>query len=522
MQLFISYSRDDKAWVYELWRALRDEGGHDAWIDQRLVPAVDWWGTILDNIESRQCFIYVMTPASVGSIYCRAELDYAIACNIPILPVMLKPCSVPAALDKKRVQYQAITDDMNMDRVLLKINSGLHAVEIATLQGKYPRQSAPRPDVPKPQKKPEQVSEAFLLAAEAAAAGDFALAEDFFQQVIDADPGGLGLAAAERLADIQLERSRAQDYGVIVRLAANTVLIRDAQAAARAYLRKYGADHDPNGVIETLLMPPPPPPETRRPNLVIRPVQTPQKRPSSPDILPAPFAWIDIPTGKVKLTEGGYVPKGGQTFDVPAFAIAKYPLTNAQFAKFVEADGYGEIQWWTELGWEVRVREGWTEPLYWRDSQWNQPDYPVVGVSWFEAVAFCVWLSDATGENISLPTEQQWQCAAQGDTNRAYPWGDEFDKNHCNFNTQGTMPVTQYEGKGDSPFKVVDMSGNVWEWCVTGYEDGSQDIRNRINRRILRGGSWNYNNEGSLRADYRNWIDPVVRYNSGGMRLTRS
>ena len=66
----------------------------------------------------------------------------------------------------------------------------------------------------------------------------------------------------------------------------------------------------------------------------------------------------------------------------------------------------------------------WSEPRFWNDSQWNGAQHPVVGVSWYEAVAFCLWLSDVTGERIMLPTEDQWQYAAQGDDGRTYPWGN--------------------------------------------------------------------------------------------------
>ncbi|MCA9905148.1 MAG: toll/interleukin-1 receptor domain-containing protein, partial [Anaerolineae bacterium] len=84
-KLFISYSRDDKAWVYELWRALRDRAHYDAWIDQRIVPAQDWWDSILTNVEDADCVIYVMSPKSVESIYCVAEVNYALALNKPVL-----------------------------------------------------------------------------------------------------------------------------------------------------------------------------------------------------------------------------------------------------------------------------------------------------------------------------------------------------------------------------------------------------------------------------------------------------
>jgi len=80
-KLFISYSHDDGDWTGDLWRALRDEMDYDAWIDQRIVPATDWWATVLENIETCDCFIYVMTPKAIESIYCQAEVAYALALN---------------------------------------------------------------------------------------------------------------------------------------------------------------------------------------------------------------------------------------------------------------------------------------------------------------------------------------------------------------------------------------------------------------------------------------------------------
>ena len=228
---------------------------------------------------------------------------------------------------------------------------------------------------------------------------------------------------------------------------------------------------------------------------------------------------------------------------VEPFAIAKYPLTNAQFKPFIEAGGYKEKKWWTEAGWEVREQgwawnsqakawkptgQPWTEPRYWRDKKCNGQDQPVVGVSWYEAVAYCRWLSEKSGQQIMLPTEQQWQYAAQGDDGRDYPWGKEWDCKRCNnsvkpYDSNVTTPVTAYEGKakGDSPFGVVDMAGNVWEWCVTAYYTGSNDLIG-TDVRVLRGGSWYSNNPGFFRVSSRyghnplGWPDPI------GFRLALS
>jgi len=248
--------------------------------------------------------------------------------------------------------------------------------------------------------------------------------------------------------------------------------------------------------------------------------------------MPKPFDWITIPAGKVTLLEDlwdsdkTYLEKNKPTtFDVAQFQIAKYPLTNAQYRKFIEAGGYNTQKRWTDAGWQQKQSEGWTEPRYWDDDDLNADTQPVVGISWYEAIAFCHWLSDATGEKIMLPTEQEWQRAAQGDDGRTYPWGNDWNRDLCNNNADQkgigkTTPVTQYEGKGDSLFGVVDMAGNVWEWCRTNFKDGNQNI-NGTGVRVLRGGDWNHNNTDNFRCTERGRLPPNYWYGLRGFRLAR-
>lgn len=257
-----------------------------------------------------------------------------------------------------------------------------------------------------------------------------------------------------------------------------------------------------------------------------RPPQRTQQRTqptSKPAILPAPFAWIEIPGGRVTLEEKSGFYGGGQTFNVGPFLMAKYPITNAQFARFIEAGGYHEQRFWTEAGWQKREENGWTAPRYWQDSKWNGAEQPVVGVSWYEAIAFCQWLSETTGAEITLPTETQWQYAAQDDDGRAYPWGAAWDASRCNTREDGpgkTTPVRQYEGQGDSPFGVVDMAGNVFEWCLTEYESGDNENISSTARRVLRGGSWN-DNQYFARAACRRGLNPDSRLLNFGFRVVR-
>jgi formylglycine-generating enzyme required for sulfatase activity len=255
-------------------------------------------------------------------------------------------------------------------------------------------------------------------------------------------------------------------------------------------------------------------------------------KPTSNDILPQPFAWIKIPEGRVTLITDesrpdNYIPKGesGKAFIVPMFEIAKYPVTNAQFNLFIEAGGYDEKSWWTESGWIYRQKYNWTLPRSWDDPDFLGDDKPVAGVSWYESVAFCLWLSHTTGEAIMLPFEGQWQRAAQGDNGFIYPWGNDWNADLCNHDVDGvginkTTPVHQYEGKGDSPFGVVDMAGNVNEWCFTSYFTGHHDI-NATDERVERGGAWLSWRQEFLRANFRMFVDPATRFNAMGFRLAR-
>ena len=123
------------------------------------------------------------------------------------------------------------------------------------------------------------------------------------------------------------------------------------------------------------------------------------------------LSWIHIPAGSVTLTSGGYL-NAPATYPVAAFHIAQTPITNAQYAAFIQAGGYDMREWWTPTGWQMRERYRWTEPRAWTYA--NRAAAPVMGVSIYEAVAFCRWLTALSGEEVTLPTEQQWAVRRAG------------------------------------------------------------------------------------------------------------
>ena len=211
------------------------------------------------------------------------------------------------------------------------------------------------------------------------------------------------------------------------------------------------------------------------------------------------------------------------------YYMARHPVTNAEFARFVEATGYR-----AEYNWKKYAGPG-------------REQHPVVYVSWRDALAYATWMG------AHLPTEAQWEKAAGWDAKegraRRWPWGDTFDNGRCNYaarqrTTRGvarwlrrirpkdddmppTTPVGQYSPDGDSPYGCADMAGNVWEWCSTIYEgypyqaDDGREQLDSSDRRVLRGGLWYSDETGSVRCAYRDWGDVVIWLGRFGFRVAR-
>jgi formylglycine-generating enzyme required for sulfatase activity len=169
------------------------------------------------------------------------------------------------------------------------------------------------------------------------------------------------------------------------------------------------------------------------------------------------------------------------TVHLPAYALARTPVTNEQYAAFVRASGHDPPSHWP----------GGRPPA-------RRLKHPVVRVSWYDARAYCDWLAAVTGKPYRLPSEAEWEKGARGTDGRIYPWGNRWDATRCNTKESGredASPVALYP-QGASPYGLLDMAGNVWEWTSSldaGYPfqagDGRQDP-DPVDPRVLRGGSW--------------------------------
>jgi hypothetical protein len=212
----------------------------------------------------------------------------------------------------------------------------------------------------------------------------------------------------------------------------------------------------------------------------------------------------------VKIPSGAFIYQADPHLPLPVFYIARYPVTNAQFQAFIDAGGYRNAAWWQDLAERIQ------EP---KIPEWHEPNAPRETVSWFEAVAFCRWLSAQLGYAVTLPTEQQWERAARGNQGLQYPWGNEFrqDFTNCDDSIGRTSAAGIYPHAA-SPEGVMDLAGNVWEWCLNEYSTPENCRLSGDKSRVVRGGSW-VNEPDGVRSSVRSSLYPVNRYNGFGFRV---
>ncbi len=194
------------------------------------------------------------------------------------------------------------------------------------------------------------------------------------------------------------------------------------------------------------------------------------------------------------------------------FRIGRFPVTVQEFGAFIAGGGYSAPKYWAEEHGKFEEPEDW-------ERQKQYPNRPVVGVSWFEAAAYCSW---AGGR---LPTEAEWERGARGPEGGRYPWGNEppLDPSYANYSGVGHPTPVGLFPKGNTSEGLCDMLGNVDEWCGDGfgpYEKGSQE--NPVGPRegkgkILRGGAWS-DDPRFVRVSVRGGYEPSLRYDGIGFR----
>jgi formylglycine-generating enzyme required for sulfatase activity len=205
------------------------------------------------------------------------------------------------------------------------------------------------------------------------------------------------------------------------------------------------------------------------------------RRPLEPEMVPVPAG--EFLMGSDPLADEDAFPdeQPQHRLYLPDYSIARTPVTNARYAAFVQAAGHQPPEHW----------KGGKPPQ-------GKDEHPVVNISWYDAMAYCAWLSKVTGKSYRLPSEAEWEKGARGEDGRIYPWGNAWNAQRCNSEeggTDDTMQVGTYPA-GASPYGLLDMAGNVWEWCHSLYQSYPYDPRDGREdpgpqgRRVVRGGAW--------------------------------
>jgi formylglycine-generating enzyme required for sulfatase activity len=250
--------------------------------------------------------------------------------------------------------------------------------------------------------------------------------------------------------------------------------------------------------------------ESGKPQVVVAPaLKTPAPRPTEPELIliaAGDFLMGSDPK-KDKLAQDDE--QSQHRLYLPDYFVAKTPVTNAQYAAFMEATDHKQPRHW----------EGGKPPS-------GREDHPVIYVTWHDAMAYCNWLAEVTGKAYRLPSEAEWEKGARGTDGRIYPWGNQWDPKRCNSREGGrgdTSPVGAYP-QGASPYGLLDMAGNVWEWCHSlqkpypyDARDGREDSK-ASGLRGVRGGAF-YNSGWNVRCACRLRDYPINLYGDRGFRV---
>ena len=226
--------------------------------------------------------------------------------------------------------------------------------------------------------------------------------------------------------------------------------------------------------------------------------------------------FVLVPAGPFKMGDnfgdGESRERPVHTVDLDAFYIGKFEVTNGDWRKFRDDSGYDDPKFWP--GGRVVPKDQvpyWTQANNHGGATPGSDNYPVLGVNWDSATAYCNWLSAKTGKKYRLPTEAEWEKAARGTDQRKYPWGNQIDHSYANFTGSQTFDTGQivgsYDGskRGDfqthsnaSPYGAFDMAGNIMEWCQDWYSRNYYSVSPVKNPKgpekgaykILRGGTF--------------------------------
>ncbi len=487
--IFISYSHHDSDYVQRLAASI-EANGLEAWIDERIDYGANWPRVIQEQIDRCGAFVVVMTPHAFASDWVQNELAYAREQGKPIFPLLLagRRWLAVAALQVVDVTGGQLPPPRFYDRLTRALSGGIARSALTAEQATDLRRSGllDRLDLNRQQ-----------------------------LQYLQEQKAAFGLYTPPYI-EIGIRKAQAE----IERIEQELAFLEEPELPAPEPSRQ-----PPEPAPTPVKEPRPAPAQVKQP------APAPAQKPPSPDVLtittPVRMEFVRIPAGEFTMgtrpedipalvkrfgsEEGYYEDETPQhRVWVAEFHIGKFPVTNAQYAEFVRATNARAPQHWPNGA----IPSG-------------KENHPVVRVSWHDSIAFCRWLSKASGQSVRLPNEFEWEKAARGVDGRIFPWGnDDPTAELCNFygsNVGDTTPVDRYP-KGVSPYGVWDMAGNVWEWTGSVYAPypykahDARDDPNASGRRVVRGGSFS-DDAGFVRCAVRVRDFPVSVYRLIGLRV---
>jgi formylglycine-generating enzyme required for sulfatase activity len=211
---------------------------------------------------------------------------------------------------------------------------------------------------------------------------------------------------------------------------------------------------------------------------------------------------------------------------ISEFDIANMPVTVGQFATFIESEAYQQERWWSKSGWDWIncLSDGWGRENRRLPDAWNiqkrRISHPVVGITFFEAEAYCNWLSFYKKKIVRMPDEKEWEYAARGSDGRPFPWGEEFDSTLTNTLESERFDTVEASliDSDASPFDVHDMAGNVQEWTSSLYSPMATELYPTEILFVARGGSFN-DTSYAARTSYRRAFPPGYFFSFLGFRV---
>lgn len=552
MKLFISYrssNSDQVDAIVNRLRSLKEVDGSPrydvVWLDKDSIPAgQDWWVAIVNAIIECDVFIFMVSREAVQSINCLAELSYARHRNRPIIPIVLEGEYIyNTKTGKYDIDYWSdLPDELNDIRAQFLFYEGVGSIQRLEAAIQYfhdhPQRNIDWPRPPDPRPTAEATNNTAALydsACDFALRMDFVTANRIFQRVMNMNDPDFSIDSHDWIVILR-------DYQQMVSWDERANTRYRIQVKWESYVAQFPKTFismfDPRGfqsrfngtpnrapvnVVASPVIVVTQPPAQPKPRLspsherqrllaiMLDPNRPPTERAEAgreinrygdprPGVCDFDFRvgdyWCEVPAGEFTIGRDKDWDNPVRKVTLPKFYIAKYQVTYKQFQAFLDDQyGFANRNWWQglDLGGLIQQHSGHGK------QKWKFDNHPRENVSWFESIAFCRWLSEDLGYQVSLPTEEQWEKAARGTDRREYPWGNGYLLGHANMNESDLKGVTSYLQQttavgiypnGISSYGALDMSGNVWEWILTGYRNPSSRKINVYMNHGSRGGSW--------------------------------